>query len=145
MLRKTKKTSEESEEKDIPQLTVAHFREITKLYKHYGGRNKLLAYWMAVKLDDTRESIVAIYDYREIGDRALAQYEAFEPLKGIRYMGTGYLTYMPYNWCSEWLSQWEWWCGKNKDDPEVKSLMATPEKMESFRKAMKTMGKIATH
>lgn len=144
-LGKQKKTTEESEAKDIPKLTVSHFKDITKLYKHYGGRNRLLAYWMAVKLDDSRENIVAVYDYREMSDRAMAQYEAFEPLKGIRYMGTGYLTYTPFNWCNEWLAKWEWWCDKNREDPDVKSIMATPEKMESFRKAMKNIGKVATH
>jgi len=125
---------EEQKEKgpDMPKLTQAHFLEITELIKKYGGVNKVMQYWHAVMLDE-QGNVVAILDHSEHDEYTMAKFEALEPLKGIKYIGAGFLNYVPYTWCTEWIRQWEWWVGENKHLAVVKPLLATPERIKSFR------------
>lgn len=136
MAKRDYKKEKSEEDASGPKLTVAHFKEITELLKKYGGRNRVLAYWHAVTLDENG-NIKAVLDHSEHSERDAARFEALEPLKGIKYVGNGYLQYIPYNWCTEWLSKWEWWASENKNLPELKGLIASPDKIKNFRNNFK--------
>ena len=139
MLGKKKNKNEESEELQIPKLTRAHFLEITELFKKYGGREGLLMYWGAIRRND--QGHLVICDYSEQSLYAEAKYEKFEPLKGIFYTGHGFYTTMPYNWCSEWLRQWEWWAEQNQNLPEIAPLFSMKKTNAQIRgQALSTVG-----
>lgn len=107
MFKKNKKEEDEVVS-DVPKLSLDHFYEISELVKTYGGTNKVLEYWGAVVLDSNKK-VTAIKTYFEMSQVSLGKYQNFEPLKGIRYMGMGTVTYVPYNWCSEWIDLWAKW------------------------------------
>lgn len=132
MLGKKKNKTEEKEEAQIPKLTRAHYLEICELLKRYGGREGLLMYWGAIKINDQGHRTICNYEGQDL--YAQAKYEKFEPLKGIFYCGQGFYTDMPYNWCVEWLRQWEWWAEENRDLPEVAPFFSKRKSLAELRK-----------
>lgn len=123
-LRKSKKNEDGEKWKDVPPLNADHYREINNLYKLYGkDMSKLMTYWKAAKFDHDG-AIVSILDWSDAPEHELEAYGNFEPLKGIRYMGLGFLTYVPYNWCQEWIRQWEWWLEKKASDSEREGIIS---------------------
>lgn len=136
------KRDEKKEESaaQVPKLTVAHYREITDLVRKYGSTIKVLQYWLAVTINEDG-SIKAVLDFSEHTGLTMQKYEDFSPLKGIKYVGQGYVTYTPFNWCSDWLSQWEWWITKPENRHEGKGLLADPAKLKSLREKINTYAK----
>lgn len=100
-----KKDEEEEIVDNTPKLTIAHLEEITMLYKRYQNLNLILKHWGAVVLNKNNE-ITAVKTYFEQSEFSYSKYEKFEPLKGIFYVGHGTLCFIPYNWCSDWLTKW---------------------------------------
>lgn len=118
------KPKKEEGEIDYPKLNKAQLQEITELYIRFGSINRILKHWSAVNLD-SEGNIVAVCDFTDYyakNDENKKKYENFEPLKGIRYMGLGYVTYMPYNWATEWISTWSAWLAKEADRGDVQAL-----------------------
>lgn len=136
MLRKNKKTEEEKELNDIPKLTVAHYEEITKLVTRLGGVHQVLAYWGAVSLDEKGFiSGIKYYPSEKQNEFTTSKYEKFEPLKGIFYTGRGFFTAIPYNWCTEWIRQWEWYVSQNRHREDIKPLFVKNKSLSEIRKS----------
>ena len=129
MGRFTKKKEEEGGEPQYPVLKASHLKEITELYIKFGkDKNRVMQYWQAVALDaDGNVSHIPEYtSWYNKSDHNKEQYQKFEPLKGIHYMGDGFVTLVPYNWCKEWMATWEaWLVGEaGRGDIQALSLMA---------------------
>lgn len=118
------KTKKEEGEFDYPKLNNAQLKEITELYIRFKSINRILRHWSAVNLD-TEGNIVAVCDFTDYyakNDENKKKYEDFQPIKGIKYMGLGYVTYMPYQWASEWLATWSVWITKEADRGDLQAL-----------------------
>ena len=110
---KRNRKSEDDGGNDIPKLNAVQLADISAQYLRIGKGNifKLLVLWKAARLDD-RGRVEAILDHSDWYSRNevnKAEYERFEPIKGVRYMGQGSYTFMPYSWCVEWISTWTLW------------------------------------
>jgi hypothetical protein len=123
--------NEDKEENLAPKLNAMQLADISRQYLTYGkgNINKLLVLWKAARLDD-RGRVEAILDHSEWYSRNEVnknEYERFEPIKGIRYMGQGSYTFMPYSWCTEWLSKWSLWVGERakEGNEEAKRIVGT--------------------
>lgn len=130
MGRFTKKKETDGVEATYPKLNLKQLQEISELYVRYGSINRILREWGAVKLD-TEGNIVAICDYTEHYNQSeynKEQYENLEPLKGVKYLGQGYVTMTPYNWCSEWLATWAQWITKEAERGDIQALSFSPNK-----------------
>lgn len=139
MLGKKKNKEEEKEEAQIPKLNRTHFLEIAELLKKYNGREGVLQYWGAIKYDNNGNRSICNYEGQSL--YAQAKYEKFEPLSGIFYCGHGFYTDMPYNWCVEWLRQWEWWAEQNSNLPEIAPLFSMKKTNAQIRKdSLSTVG-----
>lgn len=129
---------EDKEENDIPRLNAAQLADISAQYLRIGkgNVNKLLVLWKAARLDE-KGHVVAILDHSEWYSRNevnKAEYERFEPIKGIRYMGQGSYTFMPYSWCTEWLSKWTVWVAERakEGNAEAKKIVGD-RKLEDLK------------
>lgn len=107
--------NEEKEDNVAPRLNALQLADITRQYLELGKTsnklNKLLFRWKAIELDE-RGGIRHICDYTEWYSRNevnKAKYDNYEPIKGVRYLGQGGYTFMPYTWCQEWLATWGLW------------------------------------
>lgn len=119
-----KKEKKEEGEPEYPKLNARQLVEITELYIRFKTINRILKHWNAVNLDEDG-NITAVCDFTEYynrNDENKKKYEAFEPLKGIKYLGQGFVTMMPYSWCSEWLSTWSAWLAREADRGDVQAL-----------------------
>lgn len=125
------KTKKEEGEFDYPKLNKVQLNQITELYIRLGSINRVLKHWNAVNLDeDGRISGVCDFsDYYARNDQNKKKYEDFQPLVGIKYMGLGYVTYIPFQWCNEWISSWGEWIRKEagRGDIQALSLMKKDE------------------
>lgn len=123
MGRFTKKTKEEGEP-SYPKLNAKQLQEVSELFVKYGNVNRILRHWNAVNLDDKGEitGICDFTDYYAKSDENKKKYENFEPVKGIRYMGLGFVTFQPYAWCSEWISTWREWVKREAERGDLQAL-----------------------
>lgn len=120
--KKTK--TEEGEESVYPKLTKSQYQEISDLYVRFGKINLILKHWNAVKLDEDGK-VVAVCDHTDWynkSDQNKKEYEEFEPLKGIRYMGQGFYTFMPFNLCNDWISKWAVWVVGQAEKGDIQAL-----------------------
>lgn len=118
------RTKSKKEEPEYPKLTSAQLREVTELIIKYGSVNKVLKYWQAVKLDENG-NVVGVTDHTEwynANDYNKAKYENFEPLKGIKYIGNGFLTFIPFHWCNEWMATWSVWIVNEANRGDMQAL-----------------------
>lgn len=118
------KAKKEEGEVEYPKLNKSQLQEITELYIRFGSVNRILKHWNAVNLDSEGNitGVCDFTDYYAKSDENKKKYEDFQPLKGIKYMGLGYVTYMPYQWASEWISTWSAWLAKEADRGDVQAL-----------------------
>lgn len=118
------KKEKKDEESVYPKLTLKQYQEISELYARYGSVNRILKHWNAVNLDEKGNvsSICDHTDWYNKDDHNKKIYEAFEPLKGIRYMGQGFFTFMPYPLCSDWIAKWSVWIVGQAEKGDVQAL-----------------------
>lgn len=118
------KQKKEEEESIYPKLTTKHYQEISELYVKFKSPNRILKHWNAVQLDKDG-MICAVTNFEEWykrSDSNMKKYEIFEPLKGIRYVGQGFYTFMPYNICREWLADWSVWIVAQAEKGDIQAL-----------------------
>lgn len=120
----TAKRKEDDGEPTYPRLNAKQLGEISELFVKYKSINRILKHWNAVNLD-SEGNITGICDFVDWygkSDENKKKYENYEPLKGIKYMGMGFVTFQPYSWCSEWISSWTLWIQREAERGDRQAL-----------------------
>ena len=132
------KAKKEEGEVEYPKLNKVQLQEITELYIRFGSINRILKHWNAVNLDEEGK-IVSVCDFTEWysrSDHNQDTYSKFEAIKGVKYMGQGFFTYMPFSWCSEWLATWSAWIVREAERGDIQALSLMSKKKFSTGKIL---------